>query len=135
MFLLLKQRHIVSSDPQFSTWNDIHMGLKVMIQNLTSSVNRQECQWCVLWKSDMEVVMPYHNPCHYVLHAMSASFHPTSVKLKKRSWRICLLSGHEGLGRLELSRRMHCKMSCTIIVVKYIVFLFKLERRVGMDNK
>lgn len=79
--------------------------------------------------------MPYDKTHHYVLHVVSASFHLTSVKHKERSWRICLLSGHEGLGRLELSRKMHCKMSCTIIAVKCIAFLWKLEGRVGTGNK
>lgn len=80
------------------------------------------------------MVMLYDKIHHYVLHVVSASFHPTSVKHKERSWRICLLSGREGLGRLELPRRMRCKMSCMIIAVKCIVFLWKLDRRVGMGK-
>lgn len=86
----------------------------------------KEWKWC--W--DMEVVLPYAKTHYYVLHVLSASFHPTSVKRKEESWRICLLSGHEGLGRLELSRTMHFKTSYTITAV----FLWKFQGRVDLGN-
>lgn len=57
------------------------------------------------------MVLPYVKTHPYVLCVLSASFHPTSVKHEEESWRICLLSGHEGLGSLELSRTMHFKIS------------------------
>jgi len=67
--------------------------------------------------------MPYDKTHRYVLHVTFASFYPVSVKCKERSWRIRLLSEHDRLGRLELARRVPCKMFCMITEVKYIVFL------------
>lgn len=91
----------------------------------------EEWKWC--W--DVEVAFPYVKTHHYVFQISSASFHPISVKHKEESWRICLLSGHEGLGRLELSRTMHFKISYMITAMKCIVFLWKFQGRVGLGNK
>lgn len=91
----------------------------------------EEWKWC--W--DVDVVLPCDKTHHYVLHVLSASFHPTPVKHKEESWRICLLSGNEGLGKLELSRTIHFKISYTIAAVKCIVFLWKFQGWVGLGNK